>query len=109
MLDLRRPLPLPSNQFGLIYSEHFLEHIAYPDPVTSLVGECYRILRLGGTLSVVVPDIVLVIKNYFEGGTLEYYEAQRIFHPAWCQTQIEHINWNFRQGGNTSSAMTWKP
>jgi SAM-dependent methyltransferase len=107
-LDLRRPLPLPRDHFVLIYSEHFLEQIAYPEPASGLVRECYRLLKPGGTFSVVVPDIVLVMKNYFEGGTPEYYQAQRTFHPAWCETQIEHINWNFRQEANTSSAMTWK-
>lgn len=98
-LDLRRPLPLPDNHFDLIYSEHFLEHIAYPEPVTSLVKECYRMLKVGGTFSVVVPDIVLVMRSYFEGAPPEYYQAQQTFHPHWCHTQMEHINYNFRQSG----------
>jgi predicted SAM-dependent methyltransferase len=98
-LDLRRALPFPTHQFKLIYSEHFLEHIAYPEPVTSLVRECFRILKPGGIFSIVVPDIVLVMRSYFEGASPDYYEAQKKSHPVWCTTQMEHINYNFRQNG----------
>jgi predicted SAM-dependent methyltransferase len=96
-LDLRETLPFHDNTCSMIYSEHFLEHVDYPEPVTSLLKECYRVLKPGGVLSVVVPDIELVLRSYVEGGTEEYYAAQRKWHPEWCKTQMEHVNYNFRQ------------
>ncbi len=98
-LDLREPLPFPNESCSMIYSEHFFEHIDYPEPVTSLLKECWRVLRPGGQFSIVVPDIELVLRCYFEGGDDAYYEAQQRWHPAWCQTQLEHLNYNFRQDG----------
>jgi len=96
-LDLREPLPFEDASCSMIYSEHFLEHIDYPEPITSLLGECCRVLKPGGVFSVVVPDIELVLRSYVEGGTEEYYAAQRKWHPEWYKTQMEHINYNFRQ------------
>jgi predicted SAM-dependent methyltransferase len=98
-LDLRKPLPFRSGSCSFIYSEHFLEHVDYPGPVTGLVKECWRVLKPGGTLSVVVPDIELVLRSYFNGGSEEYYAAQKKWHPAWCKLQMEHVNYNFRQDG----------
>ncbi len=98
-LDLRRPLPFPNNSCEIVYSEHFLEHIDYPEPVTSLVRECFRVLQPGGVFSLAVPDIELVLRSYVNGGTPEYYEAQRRWAPSWYTTHMEHINYNFRQDG----------
>ena len=43
-LDLRRPLPLPDASCAEIYSEHVLEHLAYP-------GEVEAVLRTGSACS----------------------------------------------------------
>ena len=96
-LDLREPLPFRNDTCSIIYSEHFLEHIDYPEPITSLLMECRRVLKSGGILSIVVPDIALVLTSYVKGGTEEYYAAQKKWHPKWYKTQMEHINYNFRQ------------
>ena len=40
----------------LIYSSHFLEHISFSTGLTVL-KECYRILKKGGLMRIVVPDI----------------------------------------------------
>jgi predicted SAM-dependent methyltransferase len=98
-LDLRRLLPFPAGSSSIIYSEHFFEHLEYPGRAGFLLLECYRVLQSGGILSLVVPDIDLVLRSYVQGGTAEYYEAQKRWHPSWYQTQIEHINYNFRQDG----------
>lgn len=98
-LDLREPLPFADNSCQIIYSEHFLEHLDYPESAVSLVKESYRVLETGGVFSVVVPDIEIVLHAYVNGGDSEYYAAQKHFHPAYCQTQMEHINYNFRQQG----------
>jgi len=38
-----------------IHTEHFLEHLEYSDG-QNFLRECYRVLEIGGTMRVVVPD-----------------------------------------------------
>lgn len=97
-LDLREPLPFDNNSCSIIYSEHFMEHVDYPEPVTSLVKETFRVLKPGGILSVVVPDIEMVLRSYVLGGTEEYYAEQRKYNPDY-RFHMQFINYNFRQRG----------
>lgn len=98
-LDMRRELPFADESCSIIYSEHFLEHISYPQPALSLFDEFYRLLKPGGTLSLVVPDGEMVLKAYVLGGSEEYYEAEARYHPDWCETKMQHVNYGFRQDG----------
>ena len=97
-LDLREPLPLPDGCAEWVYSEHFLEHLAYPGEVARVLAECRRILAPGGRLSVGVPDSEWPLREYADGG--EYYRvAKQAWHPEVCRTRLEHLNWHFRAGG----------
>jgi predicted SAM-dependent methyltransferase len=98
-LDMRRKLPFQDNSCEVIYSEHFLEHLDYPEPALTVFKDCLRILAPGGRFTFSVPDIDLVLRTYVNGGTPEYYEAQKRWSPKWYTTQIEFINYNFRQDG----------
>jgi predicted SAM-dependent methyltransferase len=108
-LDMRRPLPFEDGSCALIYSEHFLEHIDYPEPVVGLLRECYRVLRPGGVFSVGVPDTEWPIAEYAGLSHQGYFEtAKRQWHPAWCQTEMEHLNFHFRQGDEHRFAYDFK-
>ena len=96
-VDLRRRLPLPDGCSSIVYSEHFLEHLDYPEPATFFVKECFRVLEPGGLFSIAVPDTEVILRSYVLGGTEEYYAERKKWHPDWCTTQIEHIKLNFRQ------------
>ena len=67
-LDLRKPLPFANGSCVLVYPEHSLEHLDYPEPVLSLLKECFRVLKPRGVFNVVVPDIELVLRPYVQGG-----------------------------------------
>jgi predicted SAM-dependent methyltransferase len=98
--DLREPIPLPSCSSSFIYSEHFLEHLDYPEDAKSFLAECYRLLEPGGRFSVGVPDTGLALREYAGLGDGRYFElAKSIWHPSWCRTRLEHINYHFRQDG----------
>ena len=69
--DLRRPLPFAHESAEAIYASHLLEHLYY-DEAHRLLKECYRVLRAGGVLRLVVPDLQSVLDEYsgarpFEG------------------------------------------
>ena len=100
-LDLREPFPFPENSCSTIYTEHFLEHLDYPLPAKSFLKECYRVLEPGGVFSVGVPDTEWPIAEYAGTRSEDYFEiAKERWHAKWCQTQMEQINYHFRQDGD---------
>jgi predicted SAM-dependent methyltransferase len=62
--DLSTPLPFPANSIDAIYSSHMLEHFTYPTPMLSLLRDCHRILKPGGSFSVAVPNARLFLAAY---------------------------------------------
>ncbi|HYA23181.1 MAG TPA: methyltransferase domain-containing protein [Terriglobales bacterium] len=61
--DLRKRLPFHENTFSAIYASHVLEHL-YRSDAQALLCECRRVLRPGGTLRVVVPDLHSMVVDY---------------------------------------------
>ena len=108
-LDVREPLPFRENSCSIVYSEHFLEHIDYPEQTFAFLKECYRVLEPGGLFSVGVPDTELPIAAYL-GLTDDsiFRLAKERWHPAWCQTEMEHLNYHFRQGQQHRFAYDFK-
>lgn len=64
-LDLREDFPFPSESVSTIYSEHFLEHLEYPEAVRFL-QESWRVLVPGGGISLVVPDTPYQLRAYLQ-------------------------------------------
>jgi predicted SAM-dependent methyltransferase len=109
-LDMREPLPFLSGQCQVIYSEHFLEHIDYPDPLYSFLRECYRVLQPGGLFSVGVPDTEPGLKEYCgvtHDGLFEI--AKQRWHPKeMSNTRMEQLNFHFRQGNEHRMAYDYE-
>lgn len=61
--DLRKGIPFDKETFDVVYHSHLLEHID-KDDAPSFLKECYRILKPGGILRVVVPDLQKIIIRY---------------------------------------------
>ena len=61
--DLRYPLLIDDNSLKGIFCEHTLEHLTYTK-VDELLGECYRILKPGGRIRIIVPDVSIFVENY---------------------------------------------
>lgn len=81
----------------MIYSEHFFEHLEYPEETLSFLCECLRILEPGGLFSVGVPDTELCIRAYCSG---EFSARCLGLQPVeWCETAMQHLNFLFHQGG----------
>jgi len=65
-----------------IYAGHLIEHLHRPDALT-LLRECYRVLRSGGRLGVMVPDTREIMHRYVEGTTdLVEFPARRYWPVA---------------------------
>lgn len=62
-LDVAGNISLPDNAYEAVYSSHVLEHL--PRNLTPRVcGEFHRILKKGGIVRLVVPDLESIAANY---------------------------------------------
>ncbi|TFG88718.1 MAG: methyltransferase domain-containing protein [Gemmatimonadales bacterium] len=64
--DLTRPFPWPGRSAAAIYCSHTLEHMTRQRGGIFLT-ECARVLRPGGVLRVVVPDLAAIVERYRSG------------------------------------------
>jgi predicted SAM-dependent methyltransferase len=67
-MDARKKLPFDVSTFDYIFCEHFIEHLDYRDGLR-FVHECYRVLKLGGTLRISTPDLSFLIELFTENKT----------------------------------------
>lgn len=61
--DLKKGVPLRSQTLKGIFTEHCLEHLPF-EVVDYVLSECWRLLRPGGAIRIVVPDGELYLTRY---------------------------------------------
>jgi SAM-dependent methyltransferase len=61
--DLLDPLPLPDETVDFVYLSHVFEHFTRRDG-SRLLEDIRRVLKPGGHIRVVVPDLELLARNY---------------------------------------------
>lgn len=61
--NLARGIPFPSDSFDAVYHSHFLEHLPRA-AAKPFLTECCRVLKPGGTLRIVVPDLETIVGMY---------------------------------------------
>jgi predicted SAM-dependent methyltransferase len=106
-LDLREPIPLPDGCSAIIYCEHFLEHLKYPEEALPFLKECRRLLATGGKLSIVVPDLayaVAIYDNHKEDFRPWLEQTFRVkwedfWFPEWCDAVGHVTSYIFHQNG----------
>lgn len=99
-LDVREKLPFQDGSVAMIYSEHFLEHLRYPDEVNLFLQESWRVLQAGGAISIGVPDCEWPVKCYATGNLEWFSTARSKWFPEWCTTYMHGLNYLFHQGGD---------
>jgi len=63
--DLRLPLPIEEKSIDVVYHAHVLQHLEYDD-AHKLMHECQRVLKPGGSLRIVVPDLESKARLYLK-------------------------------------------
>jgi predicted SAM-dependent methyltransferase len=104
VVDCRTSLPFPDGSVRVIYTEHFFEHLDSEDEVPRFLAECHRVLRPGGLLRVIVPDMEQYLRAYCEEGWSSL-ERVRPLEPGLVDpyvkcsynTKMELVNAVFRQ------------
>lgn len=86
--DLNKAFPWADDSVDAIYSSHLLEHFAREDGLR-LLGECHRVLKPGGIIRLVVPDLRHHVAEYRDGRVPadEFVEKLGVLYagsgPAW--------------------------
>lgn len=65
-LDVRNGLPFRDGTVDSIYSTHMLEHL-YNDELATLFSDCKRVLKAGGGVRFIVPNLETAIAAYVQG------------------------------------------
>lgn len=89
--DLRYGIPFPAGRVDKIYSSHLFEHLTYQQGQV-LLDEVLRVLRPGGSFSIVVPNARMYIEAYLGQVDLpaEYFGWRPAFHAT---TSIDAVNY----------------
>jgi predicted SAM-dependent methyltransferase len=61
--DLTKGIPLDSNSVDVVYHSHLLEHFS-KSYAPLFLKECFRVLKPGGIIRVVVPDLETIVRLY---------------------------------------------
>ncbi len=68
--DVRRKLPFPEGVFDAAYASHLLEHL-YRDAAIRFLVEVQRVVRSGGLVRLLVPDLAAIVREYRGEATME--------------------------------------
>ncbi len=98
--DVTKGIPLPDNSSEIIYSEHFLEHLKYPNESMPFLAESYRLLKEKGVMHLGVPDSRYVVESCItepiKQEFLDKCKKNNWGYPSFCTTGFEYINYHFR-------------
>jgi len=61
--NLLEGIPFPNKYFDIVYHSHLLEHFSRSDALVFL-NECSRVMKVGGIIRVVVPDLESIAREY---------------------------------------------
>jgi len=96
LVDCTRGLPFPDGAADFIHCEDLLEHVERPAGI-ALLRECYRVLRPGGVLRVLTPDLSAIVETV--------YRRRDPRHLAWCVRELaasgpcQALNMHLRMNG----------
>jgi predicted SAM-dependent methyltransferase len=94
--DLSAAVPIRSGSVDYIHSEDFLEHLDL-EGGKRFIAEAFRVLRPGGTMRLLTPDLRAIIDRVYYGGDAS--------HLAWCHKALnaagpcEALNMHLRMNG----------
>jgi len=97
-LDAREPFPFADRSASIVYSEHFFEHLEYPEESLKFLKEAWRVLVPQGTLSTGVPDLEVSVMAYTTGDEDYYCHQRQEVPPKWVTTRMDYLNRDFRSG-----------
>jgi predicted SAM-dependent methyltransferase len=92
--DLLTGIPCKTETVGLIFCEHFIEHLTLKQAYR-FIAECYRCLRHGGIIRISTPDLKKLVSEYRAGKIEEWQDVD--WKP---KTPCRMINEGFHNWGH---------
>lgn len=92
-VDVRKKLPFKDNSVTAVYTGELLEHLTQAEGKFFL-RECFRVLKLGGTLRIRVPDNYRFWKNYTQDFERNYNRPREVWsdeHARWVRMFFDDI------------------
>jgi len=89
--DAKR-IPHASGTVDVIYSSHMIEHLVRND-AWAFLAECHRVLRPGGRLRLVVPDLHLLARQYLERGDADNFLGHMQFETGRPVGLLAKLKW----------------
>lgn len=62
-VDINNGLPFTADSISVCYSSHLLEHL-HKEEARYFLAECMRVLKSGGVIRLVVPDLEGIVREY---------------------------------------------
>lgn len=105
--NLLEGIPYPDNQFNVVYHSHVLEHFERNDAI-AFIHECNRVLKPGGVLRVVVPDLEQIAKQYISCLELTIEQPSEFNHLNYEWSVIEMYDQTVRNFSGGEMGRLWK-
>lgn len=83
--NIKKSLPFPSQSVDVIYHSHVLEHLTKKE-ANNFIKDCFRVLKKGGIMRVVVPDLEQICIEYLKNLDKGFSTSDSKF--------IARYNWN---------------
>jgi len=96
--DVRDSLPFPDDTFDVVYHSHLLEHLP-KEQALPFCRECYRVLKGGGIIRVVVPDLERIAKLYLHALDAAINNSQPNHDYTWMMIELYDQVVRDRPGG----------
>ena len=103
--DLSKNIPFADNTFDLVYHSHVLEHFSQAVAV-NFIEECYRVLRPGGIVRVVVPDLEQIARLYLKSLDRAADSAEWSANYEWIVLELLDQMVRNRRGGEMASYLS---
>jgi SAM-dependent methyltransferase len=107
--DIRSGIPLPATSADFVYSSHFIEHLSRQD-ASFFLRECSRVLRDGGLIRVVIPNLEDIVREYlrcFDGAMAG--DQNDILKYEWIIHELLDQLTRHRSGGEMIRYLTTMP
>jgi SAM-dependent methyltransferase len=107
--DVRRPLPYAPRTFDMVYHSHVLEHLPR-ESAPAFIADCRRVLKPGGVLRIVVPDLEQIARHYLrqlDAAAAGDAEAARRY--DWIMLELLDQIGRHRNGGEMRSFLSSTP
>jgi SAM-dependent methyltransferase len=107
--DLRSGFPFAAETFDAVYGSHVLEHLE-PEAGAQLLQECFRVLKPGGVVRIVVPDLETIARLYLQAleGALSG-DADARMRYEWLMLELYDQATRGRSGGAMAAYLRRPP